>query len=105
MLGDVTRSEIEETITITNWKHRETAWNRKIYFTYEDKDYEMQLMWNSDDGYSWLWTDVSEYQDIPRFIYNMMNRPEFEYVMDGLTIEQNKPQEPSDTIGGGIDES
>jgi len=100
MLGDVTRSEIEETITITNWIHKETAWSRKILFTYEGEEYEMWLMWNSDDGYSWLWTYVSEYQDTPRVIYDMMNRPEFEYVMDGLTTGENKPQEPSDSMGG-----
>lgn len=34
-----------------------SAWKRHIYFTYNEKDYEVNLFWDEHDGYELIWLE------------------------------------------------
>lgn len=34
-----------------------SAWKRHIYFTHDEKDYEVNLFWDEHDGYELIWLE------------------------------------------------
>lgn len=62
------------------------SWEKSITLELDGQSYPMTLFWDKFNGYQ---LDHSE-KNLPEIIYELMGRPEFEYVLDCITVEQER---------------
>jgi hypothetical protein len=57
MLQRLGKENIVDEIQIKGSTQEVNAWKRHIYFTYNGKDYEVNLFWDEQDGYELYWLE------------------------------------------------
>lgn len=85
LLQEATAEEISNLFDVQMEKQQEKAWVKAITLTSKDgQKTQARLFWNDDDGYSFV---VDE--PVSPELWQLVNRPEFEYVLDSMTNEDS----------------
>lgn len=80
MSDEVSIKEMMDKYMISSSDTETIGWKRHIILSTDTNSYMGRLYWDSDDGYEMYWDDDSQ-------VPPEASRPEFEYVLDCITME------------------
>jgi hypothetical protein len=80
MSEEVGMQEMMDKYMISSSDTETTGWKRHVILSTDTNSYMGRLYWDSDDGYDMYWDDDSQ-------VPPEASRPEFEYILDCITME------------------
>jgi hypothetical protein len=86
-IQEATAEDILALVDVKLVKRQEKGWVKAIILTDKTgQEIPVRLFWDDDDGYR-MFGD----EPVPAYLWELTNRPEFEYILDSLTNEVQPP--------------
>ena len=84
-LQEATAEELLSYADVRLIKKQEKGWVKAINITAKDgQTFDVRLFWNDDDGFY-----VSRDEPVSAELWQIMEKPEFEYILDSLTSDED----------------